>query len=159
MNLDLSSSKPTFVSLSLRVKILPAKSTEHQHTKVTGSSTASMDEYSNLKLKLLTLTLLLAGGISSTIWFVYGANIALNYLLGACVGVVYLRMLARSVDQLGEQKQRLGFSRLILFIILMVITTRWKQLQILPVFLGFLTYKAAILVHIAQDFMPTSRST
>lgn len=112
---------------------------------------SSMEEYDNLKLRLLLTTLALAGIIFGLVWWFYGHITALNYLLGACVGVVYLRMLAKSVDRLGNQTMRLGYSRLAVFVGLMIIASRWEDLRVLPVFLGFLTYKAAILIYMAQE--------
>jgi len=141
------------------VKILPAKSPEYQRTdEVVNNSANSIDEYNNLKVKLLVVTLLFAIAISLAVWFVYGTNTALNYLLGACVGVVYLRMLARGVDRLDPQNRRLGYTRFAVFVILIVIASRLKQLQILPAFLGFITYKASLLVILAQDLTREFRS-
>ncbi len=109
---------------------------------------ASMAEYEQLKLWLFSATLILSGLIFVAVWLAYTPSIALNYLLGACVGVVYLRMLSRDVDRLGVQKSRLGATRLALFVGLMVIATQRQQLQVLPIFLGFLTYKGAILLYL-----------
>jgi ATP synthase protein I len=106
-----------------------------------------MQEYYRLQQELFRVTLILTGIIFVSVWIFYSLNIALNYLIGACTGVVYLRMLARNVEQLGRQKQRLGKTHLAVFIGVIVLASQWDQLQILPIFLGFLTYKAAILVY------------
>ncbi|MBD2100606.1 ATP synthase subunit I [Leptolyngbya sp. FACHB-261] len=119
-----------------------------------------MSEYEQLKFQLLTTTLILGAVIFVCVWFTYSLNIALNYLLGACVSVVYLRMLSRDVDRLGVQSsslKSLGSSRLALFVGLMVAATQWQQLQILPIFLGFLTYKGALLVYLLVSLIQNSR--
>lgn len=92
----------------------------------------------------------MAGVIFGSVWIFYSLNIALNYLIGACTGVVYLRMLARKVEQLGRGKDRLGYTRLVLLVGIVLIASRWNQLQILPIFLGFLTYKAAIIFYMLR---------
>ena len=120
--------------------------------------TASMQEYYQLQKELLVTTLVLTGIIFATVWFFYPANIALNYLLGACTGVVYLKVLARNVEQLGKGKSQVGKSQMAIFIGLIIVATQWEQLQVLPIFLGFLTYKATLIVYTLRLLLlPDSR--
>jgi len=109
-----------------------------------------MEEFHQLFQKLLVITLILTGIIFVSVWIFYSLNIALNYLIGACTGVVYLKMLAKDVEQLGSEKNRLSKNRFALFIGLIIIATRWHDLHVLPIFLGFLTYKATLLVYTVQ---------
>ena len=109
-----------------------------------------MQEYFQLQQDLLKVTLILTGIIFISVWIFYSLNIALNYLIGACTGVVYLRMLAKNVEQLGRERKRLSNTRLALLILLILIASRWDQLQIMPIFLGFLTYKAALIVYVLR---------
>jgi ATP synthase protein I len=113
-------------------------------------SNSAMGDYYQLRDELLTITAVLIGIFFPSVWFFYSLKIALNYLLGAVTGVVYLRMLARDVERLGVEKKRLNKTRLVLFIGLIIIATRWNQLEILPIFLGFLTYKVALIVHLLR---------
>ncbi|MEO1148630.1 MAG: ATP synthase subunit I, partial [Cyanobacteria bacterium J06638_22] len=92
-----------------------------------------------------------------SVWIFYSFNVALNYFIGACTGVVYLRLLAKNVAQLGREKQRLSNTRLALLIGVIVIASRVSELQIMPIFLGFLTYKVAVIFYVVQtSFMSTS---
>ncbi len=109
-----------------------------------------MVEYYQLKQELLKSTLILMALIFAPVWFFYSLPIALNYLIGACTGVVYLRLLARNVEQLGKQKSQIGKAQLAVFVGVLIIATQWNQLQILPIFLGFLTYKAAIIIYMLR---------
>ena len=61
-----------------------------------------MREYYQLQNTLLITTLILSGLIFIPVWLFYSLNTALNYLLGAMVGVVYLKLLAGEVEHLAE---------------------------------------------------------
>jgi ATP synthase protein I len=111
---------------------------------------SSMQEYFKLQQDLLKVIVVLTGIIFISVWIFYSLNIALNYLIGACTGVVYLRMLAKNVEQLGREKQRLSNTRLALLILLILVASRWDQLQIMPIFLGFLTYKAGLIIYVLR---------
>jgi ATP synthase protein I len=106
-----------------------------------------MEEYFQLQQNLLLCTLAFTGVIFVSVWLVYSLPIALNYLIGACGGVVYLRMLAKNVASLGRGQQKIGSGRLAIVIGLILVATQWEQLQVMPVFLGFLTYKAALIAY------------
>ena len=110
----------------------------------------SMEEFYKLSQELLLITLVLLGIIFISVWIFYSLNIALNYLIGACAGIVYLNMLAKDVEQLSQERVRLKKTRFALFIGLIVIATQWHQLQVLPIFLGFLTYKATLIVYMLR---------
>lgn len=116
---------------------------------------ASMQEYYQLQKELLVTTLVLTAIVFGTVCLFYPVNIALNYLLGACTGVVYLKVLARNVEQLGKGRSQVGKSQIAIFIGLIIVATRWDQLQVLPIFLGFLTYKAALIVYTFRLLLPS----
>ena len=111
------------------------------------ASDQAMGEYFRLQQNLLLVTLGFTAFIFVSVWLAYSRHIALNYLLGACVGVVYLRMLAKSVAEIGRERRKLGSGRLAIFIGLIVFATQYQQLEIVPVFLGFLSYKAALIAY------------
>ena len=119
----------------------------------------SMEEYYQLQKTLLLSTLSLMGIIFLPVWYFYSFNTALNYLLGASVGIIYLRFLGKDVERLGKQsQQRLGSKGLASFAVLILVASQWQQLHILPVFLGFLTYKGAIIFYTLQTVFATGET-
>ncbi len=106
-----------------------------------------MADYFTLVRELYLITLILTAGLFGCIWLAYSLQTALSYLLGSCVGVLYLRMLAKNVAELGVSTGGLGKARLALFVGVIILATQREELQFLPVFLGFLTYKAALLIY------------
>ena len=109
-------------------------------------SDRSMSEFYQLRNSLSLSTLMWTAVFFIPVRFFYDWNIALSFLLGAVAGLVYLRLLARNVERLGTNNQ-VGKSQIAVFIGVIIIATQVDSLQILPVFLGFLTYKVAILVY------------
>lgn len=107
----------------------------------------AMGEYYRLQQNLLICTVAFSAVIFFCVWLTYSLPVALNYLIGACGGVVYLRMLARNVANIGRGQQRIGSGRLAIVIGLIIVASQWQQLEIMPVFLGFLTYKAALIAY------------
>ena len=108
-----------------------------------------MADFYQLQRSLLLTTLALTGIFVVPVWYFFSPNTAFNYLVGAVVGLAYLRMLAKDVERLGQQ--RLGAKGLGLFVILILVASKWQQLHILPVFLGFLTYKPAIVIYTVKS--------
>ena len=98
---------------------------------------SSMEDYYQLQNELFYWTLGFSLLAFISVWMAYSPNTALNYIIGACSGVVYLKLLARSVEQLGRSKSKVGKNQLALFIGLIVVATQVDQLQIIPIFLGF----------------------
>ena len=113
-----------------------------------------MDDYYKLQQRLLVITCVFSWIIFVSVIFAYSWHIALNYLLGACTGVVYLRMLSKRVAQLGQGSRNLGSGRLAIVAALILVASQWSQLEILPVFLGFLTYKAALIGYTIWSAIP-----
>ncbi|MFM7362906.1 MAG: ATP synthase subunit I [Cuspidothrix sp.] len=121
----------------------------------TESASSSMEEFYQLYQKLLGITLVLTGIIFISVWIFYSLNIALNYFIGACTGVVYLKMLAKDVERLGGEKRGLSKNRFALIMIPIILASQWHQLHILPILLGFLTYKVTLLIYMMQTaFIP-----
>uniref|UniRef100_A0A0C1NKL4 ATP synthase subunit I n=1 Tax=Tolypothrix bouteillei VB521301 TaxID=1479485 RepID=A0A0C1NKL4_9CYAN len=116
---------------------------------------SSMEEFYQLAQELLFITLALIGISFGCVWFFYSANIALNYLIGACAGLLYLRMLVKDVERLGSEKKQLSKARFALLIVLSILASRLEQLEILPIFLGFLTYKITIMLYVIRTSLPS----
>lgn len=126
--------------------IVPEVSATESEDSSAKESSDSMAEFYQLRQELIITTLVLMAIAFPCVWFFYDLNIALNYLLGAMAGVVYLRLLAKNVERLGTESG-MGKSQMAVFVGVMMFATQIKQLHVLPVFLGFLTFKATLLLY------------
>lgn len=129
---------------------VPVISNEAESDASVVFSDSGMQEYDQLKQELYGVTLILMGVIFVSVWVFYTRSMALNYLLGASTGLIYLRLLARDVDRLSQDFSSFSKTRFAVFIGAIVLATQLEQLQILPIFLGFLTYKATLIVYIVR---------
>ncbi|QEY33557.1 hypothetical protein EVJ50_13645 [Synechococcus sp. RSCCF101] len=110
-----------------------------------------MDAYLQLQIRCLLATAALgvvASLISALIW---GMTTSLSVLVGAVAGVLYLRLLARSVARLGSNSRQIGRFQLVVPVLLVVGVSRLPSLDLLPAILGFLVYKPALLVQAAFE--------
>lgn len=118
----------------------------------------SMREFYQLQRILFSVAIAASIAIASSIWVFYSLNVALNYILGAIAGMLYLRRMAKDIEGLGGESSGFisGVGRMVIFIGTIFIATQVESLQVLPVFLGFLTYKVAILIYAIQSAIAQS---
>lgn len=116
-----------------------------------------MEDYYRLQRELLVITLILTGLIFPAVWGYYGSNIALSYLLGGCTGLAYLRLLGKNVERLGAESGNVGKSQLGIFIAVFLLATQVKQLHVLPIFLGFMTFKATLIIYTLKTLFKPSQ--
>lgn len=133
--------------------------TESPQPAETTNVDISMGEYSQLKQELFFISCGLTILFFTIIAIVKDLHIALNYLLGAVFGLVYLRMLAKDVDRVTGENQKFSSNRFALFVGLMIVAIKIKQLEVLPIFLGFLTYKPAIIIYAIKTVLFPSTTT
>ncbi|MEM9117028.1 MAG: ATP synthase subunit I [Cyanobacteria bacterium P01_F01_bin.56] len=127
---------------------------EAQDSPIGSSEKESMEDFYRLQRQLLNTTLVFSAIVFVATCFAYSLHIALNYSIGACTGVVYLRMLSKNVERIGRGSVRVSSGRLALVAAMILIASQWNQLEIMPVFLGFLTYKAALIGYTIWTAVP-----
>jgi ATP synthase protein I len=110
-----------------------------------------MDDYARLRRRLILATLILSAVAVGVTELRFGLATAGSLLVGALAGVLYLRLLARSVERLGTGSKSVGKFQLLVPVVLVLAAARLPQLQMLPALIGFLLYKPAILLQAALD--------
>ncbi|XP_008793016.1 protein CONSERVED ONLY IN THE GREEN LINEAGE 160, chloroplastic [Phoenix dactylifera] len=124
------------------------------------------EQYLKLKQKLQLLTLGIGGiGVVSA-YLSYSPETAASYGAGLLGSLVYIRLLGNSVDSMasgakGMVKGAIGQPRLLVPVALVMIYNRWNgilvpdhgfmHLELIPMLVGFFTYKAATFVQAMQE--------
>lgn len=110
-----------------------------------------MGDFQRLQQRMLLATTVAAAVSVPIAAFAFGWTVALSLLIGALAGLLYLRLLARSVARLGEASRSLSKVQLLVPVVLVLASARVPQLQLVPALVGFLLYKPALLVQAALD--------
>jgi ATP synthase protein I len=99
------------------------------------AAAAPSDDYLRLQRRLLLATLIVSAIAVLITALAFDLHIAGSLLVGALAGLLYLRLLARSVGKL----------------VLVLASARLPQLELLPALLGFLLYKPALILQVLLD--------
>lgn len=124
------------------------------------------EQYFKLKRELQTLTLGIGGiGVVSA-YFSYSPEIAASFGAGLLGSLVYIRMLGNTVDSMADGARGLvkgaaGQPRLLVPVLLVMIYNRWNgllvpeygfmHLELIPMLVGFFTYKIATFTQAIQE--------
>ena len=110
------------------------------------SSEIKSDEYLELQFRVFRLTFLLTIFSVGIAGFFWGIQASASNLIGALSGIFYFRLLARGVGRLGTSSKIVGKVQLLVPVILVLVSSRFPQLDLIPALLGFLLYKPALII-------------
>jgi len=109
------------------------------------------DAYVRLQRRLILATLSVSALAVPFTALVFDPHTAGCLLVGSLAGVLYLRLLARSVAKLGNGSKKVGKLQLLVPVVLVLAAARLPQLELLPAFIGFLLYKPALILQALLD--------
>jgi len=97
----------------------------------------------------MSLVLAAIAVLITAVWF--SGTTVLSVAVGCIAGLLYLLLLSRAVEKLGTQSRSLGKAQLLVPVVLVLLSTRWPLLELLPALIGFLIYKPAVIITTALD--------
>ena len=103
-------------------------------------------EYVDLQRRIYRLILVLALISASISFIVFDSFFAISLLIGSLSGLLYLRLLARSIGKLGETSKTINKVQLIVPVLMILLVFKLPQLELLPALLGFLLYKPSLII-------------
>ena len=110
------------------------------------SSEVKLDEYLELQFRVFRLTFLLTIFSVGIAGFFWGIQASASLFIGALSGIFYFRLLARGVGRLGTSSKIVGKVQLLVPVLLVLVSSRFPQLDLIPALLGFLLYKPALII-------------
>ena len=114
-------------------------------------SKASNDEYVHLQRRTSLVTIVLSTFVGLITAFFFDIHTTISLLIGAISGLLYLRLLARSIGKLGVSAKTVGKIQLIVPVLLVLLVSKLPQLELLPSLLGFLLYKPSLIIQVMLD--------
>lgn len=138
---------------------------------------ADLARYTALKTELATISTGSATVLTLLLCWLYGFETGTSYALGAAGGLLYLRLLTRSVDATSPSgdvsasdvvEGSLGGQRLLIPALLVAGWNRWNalaaplvhfDLAFAPMLAGFFSYKIGSFVQLIRDLRPSNSSS
>jgi len=122
------------------------------------SSGELSSEYVLLQLRIFRINLAVtAFAVLVCILFV-DLNAAISLLLGACLGIVYFRLLAKSIGSLGKSSSSVSKVQLIVPAALVLVVAKVPELHLLPSLVGFLLYKPSLIIQVLLETYAQKKS-
>jgi len=115
------------------------------------TTSAGDDDYNRLQRRLIQATLIVSALAVPITALRFDLHTAGCLLVGSLAGVLYLRLLARSVARLGNGSKKVGKLQLLVPVVLVLASARLPQLDLLPALIGFLLYKPALILQALVD--------
>ena len=109
-------------------------------------SRVKSDEYLELQFRVFRLAFLLTIFSVGIAGFFWGIQASASLLTGALSGIFYFRLLARGIGRLGTSSKIVGKVQLLVPVLLVLVSSRFPQLELIPALLGFLLYKPALII-------------
>ena len=110
------------------------------------SSGVKSDEYIELQFRVFRLAFLLTVFSVGIAGFFWGIQAGGSLFVGALSGIFYFRLLARGIGRLGTSSKIVGKVQLLVPVLLVLVSSRFPQLDLIPALLGFLLYKPALII-------------
>ena len=110
------------------------------------SSGVKSNEYLELQFRVFRLTFLLTVFFVGIAGFFWGIQASASLFIGALSGIFYFRLLARGIGRLGTSSKIVGKVQLLVPVLLVLVSSRFPQLDLIPALLGFLLYKPALII-------------
>ena len=109
------------------------------------------NNYFELQLAIFSLTFLFSLVITIITCICISLKFGLSIFLGSIVGIFYLRLLAKSIGNLGKSSSGVSKLQLLLPVCLFIFASKNEFIDILPAIIGFFLYKPSLFFYFSRS--------
>ena len=109
------------------------------------------DDFFSLQLSLFCLTLILSIVLTFLSCIFISFSCGLSVFIGSIIGILYLRLLAKSIGNLGKTSSGISKVQLLLPVCLFIFASKNELIEILPSIIGFFLYKPAMFYYFSRS--------
>ena len=110
-----------------------------------GFQESSSEEYAQFQRRIFMATIIFSACAVAISAIFFDLQTSLSLLFGAFFGLLYLRLLARSIEKLGTSSKQVGKIQLIAPVLVVLVSSKLPQIDLIPAILGFLFYKPSLI--------------
>ncbi len=109
------------------------------------------DDYLKLQIAILCLTFAFSLIISATTSLLISSKFGLSIFIGSIAGIFYLRLLAKSIGNLGKNSPGVSKVQILLPVCLFIFASKNEFIDILPAIIGFFLYKPSLIYYFSRS--------
>ena len=109
------------------------------------------DEYLKLQLDIYFLTIVISIFVSFFTTFLVNPVFGLSILVGSIAGIIYLRLLAKGIGNLGKTSSGVSKFQLLIPICLFIFSSKIELIEVFPAIIGFFFYKPALIFYFSRN--------
>ena len=102
------------------------------------------DDFFELQLAIFSITFLVSLFTTLSACIFISLKFGLSIFIGSIVGIFYLRLLAKSIGNLGKSSSGVSKLQLLLPVCLFIFASKNELIEILPAIIGFFLYKPSL---------------
>tara|TARA_Y100001978_G_scaffold182444_1_gene179323 strand:- start:543 stop:1019 length:477 start_codon:yes stop_codon:yes gene_type:complete len=109
------------------------------------------NDFFSLQLALFCLTLIISIVLTVASCIFINFSFGLSIFVGSITGILYLRLLAKSVGNLGKTSSGVSKVQLLLPVCLFILASKNELIEVLPSIIGFFLYKPAMFYYFSRS--------
>ena len=108
------------------------------------------NDFFKLQIAIFSLTFLFSLVVTILSCIFISLKFGLSIFIGSIVGIFYLRLLAKSIGNLGKSSSGVSKFQLLLPVCLFIFACKNEFIEILPAIIGFFLYKPSLFYYFSR---------